>query len=42
MLTSNCRCIWRIQTAGFAEQNGRNAKLNGRYCELKTLTSQNE
>ena len=24
------RCIWRILTAGFAEQNGRNAKLNGR------------
>ena len=23
-------CIWRILTAGFAEQNGRNAKLNGR------------
>ena len=23
-------CIWRIPTAGFAEQNGRNAKLNGR------------
>ena len=23
-------CIWRISTAGFAEQNGRNAKLNGR------------
>ena len=24
------KCIWRILTAGFAEQNGRNAKLNGR------------
>ena len=23
-------CIWRIPTAGFAEHNGRNAKLNGR------------
>ena len=23
-------CIWHIPTAGFAEQNGRNAKLNGR------------
>mgnify|MGYP000192222865 CR=1 FL=1 len=23
-------CIWHISTAGFAEQNGRNAKLNGR------------
>ena len=23
-------CIWRIPTAGFAEQNGRNAKLNSR------------
>lgn len=23
-------CIWRIPMAGFAEQNGRNAKLNGR------------
>ena len=23
-------CIWLIPTAGFAEQNGRNAKLNGR------------
>lgn len=23
-------CIWHIQTAEFAEQNGRNAKLNGR------------
>ena len=22
-------CIWHIPTAGFAEQNGRNAKLNG-------------
>lgn len=22
-------CIWHISTAGFAEQNGRNAKLNG-------------
>lgn len=24
------KCIWHIPTAGFAEQNGRNAKLNGR------------
>ena len=24
------KCIWRILTAGCAEQNGRNAKLNGR------------
>ena len=24
-------CIWHILTAGFAEQNGRNAKLNGRF-----------
>ena len=23
-------CIWRVPTAGFAEQNGRNAKLNSR------------
>ena len=23
-------CIWHIPTAGFAEQNGRNAKLSGR------------
>lgn len=23
-------CIWHLPTAGFAEQNGRNAKLNGR------------
>lgn len=23
-------CIWHISTADFAEQNGRNAKLNGR------------
>ena len=23
-------CIWRTPSAGFAEQNGRNAKLNGR------------
>ena len=23
-------CIWHIPTAGFAEQNGRNAKLNSR------------
>ena len=27
---SQSKCIWRILTAGFAEQNGRNAKLNGR------------
>lgn len=25
-------CIWRISTAEFAEQNGRNAKLNGRIA----------
>ena len=29
-LNSIILCIWRILTAGFAEQNGRNAKLNGR------------
>ena len=28
--TEKQKCIWRILTAGFAEQNGRNAKLNGR------------
>lgn len=27
---SDTFCIWHIPTAGFAEQNGRNAKLNGR------------
>ncbi|MGN8964410.1 AAA family ATPase [Bariatricus sp. HCP28S3_D3] len=26
----NGSCIWRVPTAGFAEQNGRNAKLNSR------------
>ena len=26
----NAICIWRVPTAGFAEQNGRNAKLNSR------------
>lgn len=30
MLDTQLYCIWRILTAGFAEQNGRNAKLNGR------------
>lgn len=25
-------CIWRTPSAGFAEQNGRNAKLNGRLA----------
>lgn len=29
-IPSGANCIWRILTAGFAEQNGRNAKLNGR------------
>ena len=30
IISSKWKCIWRILTAGFAEQNGRNAKLNGR------------
>ena len=29
-LPTPIRCIWRVPTAGFAEQNGRNAKLNSR------------
>lgn len=30
LLSAVSLCIWHIPTAGFAEQNGRNAKLNGR------------
>ena len=30
ILTHKHYCIWRVPTAGFAEQNGRNAKLNSR------------